>query len=250
MNQQFAGTSALVTGGGSGIGRASALALAAEGALVTVAGRTPAPLKETVRLIEASGGSARYVVADITDEAQVEKAVDAAVADIGRLDIALNNAGYDGEYQLTRDYSTDMLDRMIALNVRGVFLSMKHELRHMTAQGSGAIVNMSSGAGLIGVPGFSGYAATKAAEIGMTKSTAVEVAPHGIRVNAVCPGLVDTPMIAALDADQRTSLDAAHPLGRIARAEEIADAVVWLSSDKASFVTGIALPVDGGYTVP
>ncbi|MER6320068.1 SDR family oxidoreductase [Streptomyces sp. NPDC001581] len=215
---------------------------------MTVAGRTAATLKETVRLIEASGGSARYVVADITDEAQVEKAVEAAVADIGRLDIALNNAGYDGEYQLTLDYSTGMLDRMIALNVRGVFLSMKHELRHMTAQGSGAIVNMSSGDGLIGVPGF--YAATKAAEIGMTKGTAVEVAPHGIRVNAVCPGLVDTPRIAALDADQRTSLDAAHPLGRIARAEEIADAVVWLSSAKASFVIGIALPVDGGYTVP
>ncbi|MFB6578795.1 SDR family NAD(P)-dependent oxidoreductase [Streptomyces sp. NPDC056402] len=109
---------------------------------------------------------------------------------------------------------------------------------------------MSCGAGLIGVPCFSGYAATKATESCMTRSTAVEVAPHGIRVNAVRPGLVDTPMIAALDADQRTSLDAAHPLGRIARAEEIADAVVWLSSDKASFVTGIALPVDGGYTVP
>lgn len=152
MTQQFAGTSALVTGGGSGIGRASALALAAEGALVTVAGRTPETLKETVRLIEASGGAARYVVADITDEAQVEEAVQAAVAGTGRLDIALNNAGYDGEYQLTQDYSADMLDRMIALNLRGVFLSMKYELRHMTAQGSGAIVNMSSGAGLVGVP--------------------------------------------------------------------------------------------------
>ncbi|MEU6902775.1 MULTISPECIES: SDR family oxidoreductase [Streptomyces] len=127
---------------------------------------------------------------------------------------------------------------------------MKHELRHMSVQGSGSIVNMSSGAGLIGVPGFSGYEATKAAEIGMTRSTAVEVAPQGIRVHAVCPGLVDTPMIAALDPDQRTSLDAAHPLGRIARAEEIADAVVWLSSGRAGFVTGIALPVDGGYTVP
>ncbi|MFD7229182.1 SDR family NAD(P)-dependent oxidoreductase [Streptomyces sp. NPDC059881] len=137
-----AGTSALVTGGGSGIGRASALALAAEGALVTVAGRTAETLKETVRLAEASGGSARYVVADVTDESQVEKAVQAAVADIGRLDFALNNAGYDGEYQLTKDYSTEMLDHMIALNVRGVFLSMKHELRHMTALGSGAIVNM------------------------------------------------------------------------------------------------------------
>ncbi|WUW99999.1 SDR family oxidoreductase [Streptomyces sp. NBC_01450] len=120
----------------------------------------------------------------------------------------------------------------------------------MLAQGSGAIVNMSSGAGLIGVPGYSGYAATKAAEIAMTKSSALEAAPHGVRVNAVCPGLVDTPMIAALDADQRKSLGAAHPLGRIARAEEIADAVVWLCSDKASFVTGIALPVDGCYTVP
>lgn len=249
MTQQFASTSALVTGGGSGIGRASALALAAEGSLVTVVGRTAATLKETVRLIEASGGSARYVVADITDESQVERAVQAAVADTGRLDIALNNAGYDGEFQLTKDYSSEMLDQMIALNVRGVFLSMKHELRHMTAQGSGAIVNMSSGAGLIGVPGYSGYAATKAAEIAMTKSSALEAAPHGIRINAVCPGLVDTPMIAALDADQRKSLDAAHPLGRIARAEEIADAVVWLCSDKASFVTGIALPVDGG-TVP
>ncbi|MFD6968260.1 SDR family NAD(P)-dependent oxidoreductase [Streptomyces sp. NPDC059979] len=109
---------------------------------------------------------------------------------------------------------------------------------------------MSSGAGPVGVPGFSGYTATKAAEIAMAKSSALEAAPHGIRINAVCPGLVDTPMIAALDADRRTSLDAAHPLGRIAYAEEIADAVVWLSSDRASFVTGIALPVDGGYTVP
>jgi NAD(P)-dependent dehydrogenase (short-subunit alcohol dehydrogenase family) len=250
MTQQFAGKTALVTGGGSGIGRASALALAAEGALVTVAGRTAETLKETVRLIEATGGSARYVVADMTDESQVEKAVEAAVADVGRLDVALNNAGYDGEYQLTTDYSTQMLDHMIALNVRGVFLSMKYELRHMVAQGSGAIVNMSSGAALNGVPGFSGYTATKAAEVAMTKSSALEAAPHGIRINAVCPGLVDTPMIATLDAEQRKSLSAAHPLGRIAQASEIADAVVWLCSDKSSFVTGIALPVDGGYSVP
>jgi len=247
MTQQFAGKSALVTGGGSGIGRASALALAAEGALVTVAGRTAETLKETVRLIEQAGGAARHVVADMTDEAQVAMAVEAAVTDKGRLDIALNNAGYDGEFQLTKDYSTEMLDRMIAVNVRGVFLSMKYELRHMTEQGSGAIVNMSSGAALVGVTGFSGYTATKAAEVAMTKSSALEAAPHGIRVNAVCPGLVDTPMITTLSDDWRKQLDAAHPLGRIARPEEIADAVVWLASDKASFVTGIALPVDGGY---
>ncbi|MEV4604968.1 glucose 1-dehydrogenase [Amycolatopsis sp. NPDC049253] len=250
MTQQFAGKSALVTGGGSGIGRASALALATEGALVTVAGRTADTLKETVRLIEASGGTARYVVADMTDESQIEHAVQAATADTGRLDLALNNAGYDGEYQLTTDYSTELLDHMIAVNVRGVFLSMKYELRHMTAQGSGAIVNMSSAAGLVGVAGFSGYNATKAAEISMTKSSALEVAPQGIRINAVCPGLVDTPMIAALDEQQRASLSASHPLGRIARPEEIADAVVWLCSDKSSFVTGVALPVDGGYTLP
>ncbi|MFI6359899.1 SDR family NAD(P)-dependent oxidoreductase [Streptomyces sp. NPDC050743] len=248
--QQFAGKTPLVTGGGSGIGRASALALAAEGALVTVAGRTAETLKETVRLVEAAGGSARHVVADMSDESQVERAVQAAVAEVGPLDFALNNAGYDGEFQLTTDYSTDMLDHMIALNVRGVFLSMKHELRYMVAQGSGSIVNMSSGAGLVGVPGFSGYPATKAAEVAMTKSSALEAAPHGIRINAVCPGLVETPMIEALDAEQRKAVSDGHPLGRIAEPREIADAVIWLCSHKASFVTGIALPVDGGYTVP
>lgn len=250
MTQQFAGKTALVTGGGSGIGRASALALAAEGALVTVTGRTEETLKETVRLIEAAGGSARFVVADMTDEAQIEKAVQAAIADIGHLDLALNNAGYDGEYQLTQDYSTEMLDRMIGLNVRGVFLSMKYELRQMVAQGAGAIVNMSSGAGLIGVPGFSGYTATKAAEIAMTKSSAVEEAPRGIRINAVAPGLVNTQLVAALDDATRESIAAGHPLGRIAQPEEIADSVVFLLSDKSSFITGIALPVDGGYSVP
>ncbi|GIF99056.1 SDR family NAD(P)-dependent oxidoreductase [Catellatospora citrea] len=250
MTRQFTGKAALVTGGGSGIGRASALALAAEGALVTITGRTEQTLQETVGLIEAAGGSARYVVADMTDEHQIEQAVQTAVAGLGRLDIALNNAGYDGEYQLTQDHSADMLDRMTAINMRGTFLAMKYELRQMVAQGSGSIVNMSSGAGLVGVPGFSGYTATKAAQIAMTKSSALEVAPHGIRVNAVCPGLVDTPMIAELSADQRASLSEAHPLGRIARPEEIADAVVWLSSDRASFITGIALPIDGGYSVP
>ncbi|MCT9931798.1 glucose 1-dehydrogenase [Planotetraspora sp. A-T 1434] len=252
MMKQFAGKTAFVTGGGSGIGRATALAFAAEGALVTVAGRTPETLKETVRLIEADGGSARHVVTDVSDESAVQAAVEAAVGDTGRLDFAVNNAGYDGEFQLTTDYSTEMLDRMIAVNVRGVFLSMKYELRQMTAQGFGSVVNMSSGAGLVGVPGFSGYTATKAAEIGMTKSSALEAAPYGIRVNALCPGLVDTPMIATVDPNEEPmkSIIAAHPLGRIASANEIADAVVWLCSDKAGFITGVALPIDGGYTVP
>ncbi|MFF4795880.1 SDR family NAD(P)-dependent oxidoreductase [Streptomyces sp. NPDC001276] len=252
MTQQFAGKSALITGGGSGIGRASALALAAEGALVTVAGRTEEPLKETVRLIDAAGGTARYVLADVSREDAVERAVAAVVEGTGRLDIALNNAGYDGEFQYTWEYDADMLDRMLATNTRGAFLSMKHELKHMVAQGSGVIVNMASGAGLVGVTGFSGYTATKAAVISMTKSTALEAAPHGIRVNAVAPGLVETPMIAVMDPDTEPmkSIVASHPLGRIARAEEIADAVVWLSSERSSFVTGAVIPVDGGYTVP
>ena len=146
-------------------------------ASVTAAGRTAETLKETVRLVEAAGGTARFFIADMTDESQVENAVQAAVEDIGRPNIAINNAGYDGEFQLTQDYSMELLDYMIALNVRGVFLSMKHELRHMVAQGSGSIVNMSSGAGLVGVRGFSGYTATKAAEIAMTKSSALDVAP-------------------------------------------------------------------------
>jgi NAD(P)-dependent dehydrogenase (short-subunit alcohol dehydrogenase family) len=252
MAQQFAGRTALVTGGGSGIGRATALALAAEGALVTVAGRTQDTLKETVRLIQADGGAARHIVADVCDEAAIEAAVEAAIGDTGRLDFAVNNAGYDGEYQLTQDYSTEMLDRMIAINIRGVFLSMKHELKQMVAQGFGAVVNMSSGAGLVGVSGFSGYTATKAAEISMTKSSALEVAPLGIRVNALCPGLVETPMIADMspDTEPMKSLIAAHPIGRIGQASEIADAVVWLCSDKTGYITGVALPIDGGYTVP
>lgn len=252
MTLQFANKTALVTGGGSGIGRATALALAEQGALVTVTGRTHESLEETVRLITTNGGAARAVVADVIDESAVEAAVEQAVGDSGRLDVAVNNAGYDGEYQLTTDYSTEMLDRMIATNVRGVFLSMKYELRKMVAQGYGSIVNMSSGAGLVGTAGFSGYAATKAAEIGMTKSSALEAAPYGVRVNALCPGLVDTPMIATMNPDEEPlkTLIASHPLGRIASPHEIADAVVWLCSDKASFITGVALPIDGGYTVP
>ncbi|BBJ37711.1 short chain dehydrogenase [Streptomyces antimycoticus] len=252
MSQQFAGKTALVTGGGSGIGRATTLALAAEGALVTISGRTEENLKETVRLVEAAGGSARHIVADVSDESMVEAMVHAAVGDTGRLDFAVNNAGYDGEFQLTTDYSTEMLDHMIAVNIRGVFLSMKYELRQMVVQGFGSVVNMSSGAGLVGVSGFSGYTATKAAEIGMTKSSALEVALQGIRVNALCPGLVDTPMIATMDPNEEPmkSIIAAHPMGRIANAQEVADAVVWLCSEKAGFITGVALPIDGGYSVP
>lgn len=249
--QQFAGKTALITGGGSGIGRAAALALAAEGCTVTVAGRTAAKLEETVKLIEAAGGIARYVIADVRDEDEVRRAVEVAAGDTGRLDFAVNSAGVDGgDYARPLiDYSTDTLDLMLDTNVRGMFASMKYELKLMSAQGHGSIVNISSGAGLAGVPGYSGYVASKHAEIGLTKSAALDYASRGVRINAVCPGLVNTPLIANMikdNPDLYDELAALHPLGRIAEPEEIADAIVWLCSDKSSFVTGIALPVEGG----
>lgn len=252
MSKQFTGKTAFVTGGGTGIGRATALALAAEGCTVTVAGRTQSTLEQTVRDIEAAGGKARYAICDVADEKAVALAVNALVARSGRLDFAVNCAGIDGEGpETTIDYPMDKFDRMMATNVRGVFLSMKYELSQMRTQGFGSIVNISSGAGLIGVPGYAAYSASKWAEIGMTKSAAIEYASHGIRVNAICPGLVETPLweqSAAADEENADRLIGAHPIGRIAQASEIADAIVWLCSDKSSYVVGTALPLDGGYT--
>lgn len=252
MSRQFIGKVAFITGGGTGIGRAAALALAAEGCTVTVAGRTERTLKGTVREIQDTGGSARHAICDVADEDAVTAAVKTAIGDSGRLDFAINSAGVDGEGpELTTDYPMDKFDRMMATNVRGVFLSMKHELLQMQKQGFGAIVNIASGAGLIGVPGYAAYSASKWAEIGMTKSAALEYAKHGIRINAVCPGLVDTPLwaqSAAADKENADRLIAAHPIGRIAKPEEIADAIVWLCSERSSYLVGTALPLDGGYT--
>ena len=187
---------AFVTGGGTGIGRASAMALAAEGYFVTIAGRTESTLNETVRLITEAGGSAQAVKADVTVESMVQAAVVAAAGDEGRLDVAVNSAGYDGSAALpTSEWTSEMLDEMLASNVRGTFLAMKYELEVMQQQGFGAIVNIGSGAGLLGVPGHSGYVASKHAGIGLTRSAALEYAAKGIRVNAVAPGLVDTPLI-------------------------------------------------------
>ena len=250
---QFAGKNALITGGGTGIGRAAAIALAAEGAVVTVAGRTQATLEQTVKLITEAGGTAGYAIADVHDEDAVRHAVEVAAGDTGRLDVAVNSAGVDGgnDSHPAVDYPTETLELMLATNVRGMFLSMKQELQLMTAQEAGVIVNISSGAGLVGVRGYSGYVASKHAEVGLTKSTALDYGHLGIRVNAVCPGLVNTPLVADMineNPELHAELSAAHPLGRIAEPEEIADAIVWLASDKSSYVTGIALPVDGGYT--
>ena len=252
MSKELENKIAFVTGGGSGIGRSAALTLAALGATVTVAGRTEATLKETVALIEAGGGVGRYVIADVHDEETVRSAV-AFAAEGGRLDYAVNSAGVDGgndAYPLI-DYPTATLELMLATNVRGMFVSMKYELELMAAAGAGSIVNISSGAGLAGVPGYSGYVASKHAEIGLTKSAALDYADRNVRVNAVCPGLVNTPLIANMVTENpalHERLMASHPLGRIAEPQEVADAVVWLCSDKSSYVTGVALAVDGGYT--
>jgi NAD(P)-dependent dehydrogenase (short-subunit alcohol dehydrogenase family) len=243
---------AFITGGGTGIGRAAGIALASEGYEVTVAGRTASSLEETVKLVTEAGGKAKYVVADVHDEDAVRHAVEFAAGDDGRLDVAVNSAGVDGGNDSHEfiDYPVETLDLMLATNVRGMFFSMKHELEIMYKQGFGSIVNISSGAGLTGVPGYAGYVASKHAEIGLTKSAALDYAASGVRVNAVCPGLVDTPLIAEMiteNPELHEHLVASHPLGRIAEPEEVADAIVWLATNKSSYVTGVALPVDGGY---
>lgn len=251
MDKSFEGTTALVTGGGTGIGRASALALAAAGCTVTVAGRTVATLEETVRMITEAGGSARHVACDVSDEQSVAHAVEVAVGDSGRLDFGINSAGISGgdDLRKTADYPVESFDRMIATDLRGTFLSMKYQLRQMQAQGFGSIVNVGSGASVVGVAGFAGYTAAKHGVIGLTRTAALDHGPDGIRVNALVVGLVNTPLIAeGRSPEVMAARVAAHPIGRIAEPEEIADAVLWLCSDRSSFVTGAAIPVDGGYT--
>jgi len=250
MTGEFTGTRALVTGGGTGIGRASATALARLGCFVTVAGRTRRTLDETVALIRDAGGDGAAVVCDVSEEASVQHAVQVAAGDGGRLDFGVNSAGVSGgdALEALADYSDAQFDRMIAIDLRGAFYSMKHEIRSMVPFGKGAIVNIASGAGLVGVPGFAGYVAAKHGQIGLTKAAALDYGRRGIRVNAIAAGLVDTPLIAEGRAPEVTAARiAAHPIGRVGRPEEIADAVVWLCSDRSSFVTGTALPVDGGY---
>jgi NAD(P)-dependent dehydrogenase (short-subunit alcohol dehydrogenase family) len=251
MTLEFAHKTALITGGGTGIGKSSALALAALGCTVTVAGRTISTLKETAGQITARGGTARYVDCDVADERSVEHAVDVAAGDSGRLDFGVNSAGVSGgdDLRKTADYDTAAFDRIIAVDLRGTFLSMKYQLRQMVAQGFGSIVNIGSGAGVVGVPGFAGYTAAKHGVVGLTKTAALDYGADGIRVNVIIAGLVDTPLIAeGRSPETMAARVAAHPIGRIAEPEEMSDAVVWLCSDRSSFVTGAAIPVDGGYT--
>jgi NAD(P)-dependent dehydrogenase (short-subunit alcohol dehydrogenase family) len=246
------GKAALVTGGGSGLGRASAIALARAGATVTVADVDEQGGKETAALVLAeTGGDADFVRADVTQADEVAAMVDKAVARWGRLDCALNNAGTTGASAPTADYALDDWNRAIALNLTGVFLCLKYELPAMLERG-GAIVNMASGAGLVGFPGLPAYVASKHGVVGLTRAAALEYASQGVRVNAICPGSTRTPMLEGFmggDEQVERMMTRAVPLGRLGRPEEIADAVVWLCSDAASFVVGHALAVDGGSVI-
>ena len=247
---QLDGKVALITGAGSGIGRASALAFAREGAKVAVADIVVEGGEETVRMVKEAGGEAFFIKVDVSNAAEVEAMVNTVVDTYGRIDCAYNNAGIEGRLASTDEYPEDVFDKVIDINLTGVWLCMKYELPHMLKQGSGAIVNTASGAGLIGVAGMSAYVASKHGVVGLTKTAALEYAKSGIRVNSVCPGLIQTPMVERITADQPQlgeALVAAEPVGRTGKPEEIAESVVWLSSDAASFVTGHAMSVDGGY---
>jgi NAD(P)-dependent dehydrogenase (short-subunit alcohol dehydrogenase family) len=251
MRMEFENKVVLVTGGGGGIGRASALAFASAGARVAVTDRDTAAGQETVQQVRALGAEALFVQADVCRALEVESMVARVVAHFGRLDCAFNNAGIEEEHMRLADCAEETFDRIMAVNVKGVWLCMKYQLAQMLVQGGGSIVNTASVAGLVGAPKMAAYSASKHAVIGLTKSAAAEYGRKNIRVNAVCPGVIRTVMYErAVQADPRlgSSVAQLHPVGRIGEAQEVAAVVVWLSSDAASFVTGHAHTVDGGLT--
>ncbi|MBM7059300.1 SDR family oxidoreductase [Pseudomonas sp. UL073] len=251
MSMKFSGQVALVTGAAAGIGRATAQAFAAEGLKVVVADYDAQGGEATVQLIRSAGGEATFIRCDVTKDVEVKALMDGVLAAYGRLDYAFNNAGIEIEKGKLADGNEDEFDAIMGVNVKGVWLCMKHQIPLLLAQGGGAIVNTASVAGLGAAPKMSIYAASKHAVIGLTKSAAIEYAKKQIRVNAVCPAVIDTDMFRrAYESDPKKAEFAAamHPVGRVGKVEEIAAAVLYLCSDGASFTTGHALAVDGGST--
>ena len=247
----FSGKVAVVTGAGSGMGLAAARAFAHAGAAVVLADIDVDAVNIAAAELEAAGRQALGVSCDVADEDNVAKMIEAAVARFGRLDAAFNSAGIQSPATDAADETGETFDRVNTINLRGVWSCMKHELRQMRKQGSGTIVNCSSLGGLVGNPGRAIYHATKHGVIGLTRSAALEYAPRGIRINAICPGTIDTPMVSQMVAAGDLDLDAAIaslPIGRLGTVDEIADAVLWLCGPGSTFVIGVALPVDGGWT--
>jgi len=252
VNLSFESKVALVTGAASGLGLAAAKAFAEAGAAVALADWNGQAARSAAESLTARGHQALAIQCDVADDAQVEAMVEQTVATFGRLDAAYNNAGVQNVLADAADATREDFDRVMAINLRGVWSSMKFELRHMRKQGSGAIVNCSSIGGLVGGARRGTYQAAKHGVLGLTKSAAIEYASQGIRINAVCPGIIDTPMVAGMlttQADALGEMLKEVPIGRLGRAEEIANAVLWLCSPAASFVIGHALAVDGGFTI-
>ncbi|MCH2518927.1 MAG: SDR family oxidoreductase [Dehalococcoidia bacterium] len=250
MAGQLEGKVSLITGGGSGIGKASALAFAREGSKVVVADVNVEGGEQTVRLIQDTGGEATFVRADVSISSDVSDMVSHAVQTYNRLDCAFNNAGVSGGPGRVHEYTEENWSRVLNINLTGVWLCMKYEIIQMLNQGGGAIVNTASVMGLVGGSRSPAYGATKHGVVGLTKTAAVDYAREAIRVNAVCPGYIRTPMIeqgVLLDPGGEERVVSRHPMHRLGTPEEIAEAVVWLCSDAASFVTGHAMAVDGGY---
>lgn len=245
----FKGKAGLVTGAAGGIGRATAVAFGRQGANVVVADLESSRIEalETVKLIEHAGGSATFVAVDVADAESVESLVEATVSRYGRLDFAHNNAGVLST-GFTADIEESDFDRILAIDVKGVWLAMKYEILYMKAHGGGTIVNTASEAGLVGTPLAGAYVAAKHAVVGLTKTAAGEYANMGIRINAVAPGAIETPMVSSLPEAGQQMLMAPQPLHRFGTPEEVAEAVVWLSSEKSSFVLGAVLSIDGGAT--
>ena len=252
MANLLEGKIALVTGSGSGIGRVTAVTFAHEGATVVCADVNREAGEATAARIRESGGKAEFVAIDVTDDSQVQGLIARIVKTHGRLDCAYNNAGIEGDVIDTHEASERNFDRVMAINVKGVWLCMKYEIRQMRKQGAGTIVNTASAAGLVGFKSLPIYVASKHAVVGLTKTAALENAETGIRINAVCPGPVDTPMMERITSNEgqpgRKDFEAFVPMHRYAVPQEIANAVAWLCSEQSSYVTGTALRVDGGIT--
>jgi NAD(P)-dependent dehydrogenase (short-subunit alcohol dehydrogenase family) len=246
---RFSDKVAFVTGAASGIGRATAVAFATEGARVAVLDLTEEALSETAKAVRNAGAQVLTIACDVSVPDQVEAAIRQVIETFGRLDIAFNNAGVENKAAPVAEIELDEWDRILDINLRGTFVCMKYELAQMVRQGNGVIVNTSSGAGVRGVAGGASYAASKHAIIGLTKSAALDYAKQNIRVNAILPGNIETPMMDRFtNGDIQKAIDL-EPVGRLGKPEEIADAVLWMSADLGGFVTGAAISVDGGWSL-